>query len=124
MNSSGDLPILRYKSCFMASCNTGRTFSESFTHGTFLYSMDDTNGLIGKNGKIEGDLYTERNNWEIVEGKLEHSLVPASWGMKHYVRLLTEGKTWTQICTFMNENQWWDEGKPPRTNQNYKHHPN
>ena len=76
MNSSGDLPILRYKSCFMASCNTGRTFSESFTHGTFLYSMDDTNGLIGKNGKIEGDLYTERNNWEIVEGKLEHSLVP------------------------------------------------
>jgi hypothetical protein len=44
--------------------------------------------------------------------------------MTHYVRLLTEGKTWTQICTFMNENQWWDEGKPPRTNQNYKHHPN
>ena len=89
-----------------------------------LELADDTNGLIGKNGKIEGDLYTERNNWEIVEGKLEHSLVPASWGMTHYVRLLTEGKTWTQICTFMNENQWWDEGKPPRTNQNYKHHPN
>jgi hypothetical protein len=30
--------------------------------------------------------------------------------MTHYVRLLTEGKTWTQICTFMNANQWWDQG--------------
>ena len=79
---------------------------------------------FGKNGKFEGDLFTERNNWELVEGEWKHSLVPASWGMTHYVRLLIEGKTWTQICTFMNENQWWDEGKPPRTNQNYKHHPN
>ena len=106
VNSSGDLPVLRYASCFMASCNTGRHFPETLNHGVLLFSIDETYGVVGgKDGKLDDDLTTDE----------------LSWGITHYVRLLTEGKSWTEIVTFFNQQQWF---LPPETGpenlHNYK----
>ena len=122
VNSTGDTPVLRYNSCFMASCNTGRHFSETLTHGVLLFSIDETMGVIGgKFGKLQNDLHTDRDDWKKILGQWENHPVPSSWGMTQYVRLLTEGKTWLEIVTFFNEQQWWDSGKPPENMHNYKY---
>ena len=115
--SSGDLPEMRYASCFMASCNTGRNFGESLTHNTLLYSRSETVGLIGKSiyddkthmwiaQQVPGDLYTP------IEIRANET-VPASWGMTHYVRMITEGKAWKQITDYFNltENRMIEHGE-------------
>ena len=51
VNSSGDVPTLRYNSCFMASCETGRHFSQSLNHGVLLFSIDQTLGILGGTDK-------------------------------------------------------------------------
>jgi hypothetical protein len=57
VKSSGDVPALRYGSCFMAGCNTGRAFSESLNHGVLLYTKDESQMPLGKNSaSIPGDL--------------------------------------------------------------------
>jgi hypothetical protein len=121
VNSSNDIPILRYDSLFLASCNSGKHFSESFPHGTLLYSMDETVGIIGKEGKIENDFHTQTEIPDVNDDKEGSSIKLVSWGITHYVRLLTEGKSWQQICNYFNENQFWENGKPPAFNQNYRH---
>lgn len=104
VNSSGDVPTLRYASCFMASCNSGRNFSETLNHGVLLYSMDVTYAIIGgKEGKLGNDLTTAGH----------------SWGATQYVRLLTNGKSWDDIAKFFNEKQYFEDASP-KTPNNYK----
>ena len=109
VNSQGDLPVLRYKSCFMASCETGRSFYESLSHGKLLYTMGTTEGTIGAVGSIDGDLLTMAGP--------ESPSIPSgdfgdSWGITHYVKLIIEGKSWSQIVKYFNENQTKDnDGK-------------
>jgi hypothetical protein len=116
VNSGGDLPILRYKSCFMASCNTGRHFYESLNQGTLIFSMAETLGTIGPEGSIENDLLTfpGRYNPSLPSGELGDS-----WGATHYVRLLTEGKSWDKIVAYFNEQQTLYKGK--KTEGLYRH---
>jgi hypothetical protein len=85
--------------------------------------MSETVGIIGKKGKLEDDLYTRTEFPELIGGTQEFVNRDASWGITHYVRLLTEGKSWQQICDYLNENQFWENRNPPNTNQNYKHRP-
>jgi hypothetical protein len=59
VKSAGDIPTLRYASCFMASCNSGRAFSQSLNHGVLVYSTDDSYSILGGiKGQIAGDLFT------------------------------------------------------------------
>lgn len=109
VNTTGDLPQLRYASCFMASCNTGKHFSESLTHGVLLFSMDETYGVLGgADGQLDDDLTTGGY----------------SWGITHYVKLLTGGKSWTEIVTFFNQNQSFSAPETePENLHNYKFKP-
>ena len=105
VKSSGDVPVLRYSSCFMASCDTGRHFTETLNHGVLLFSMDVTYGVLG--GKVP----------RLPEDHLTDSY---SWGITHYIRLLTEGKSWAEIVTFFNQTQLWNSEYGPKTLSNYK----
>lgn len=97
VKSSGDKPILRYKSCFMAGCNTGRAFSQTLNHGVLIYTMDESYAVTGgADAQIDNDYPSDDYSWDIT----------------HHVRLLTEGKTWQEIVTFLNQNQYF---KAPRT---------
>jgi hypothetical protein len=106
VNSSGDVPALRYASCFMASCNTGRHFTETLNHGVLLFSIDETYSVLGgTKGRLPSDPEAE----------------VYSWGITHYVRLLTEGKSWTDIVTFFNQNQYFKApATGPENLHNYK----
>jgi hypothetical protein len=106
VKSSGDKPVLRYRSCFMAGCNTGRAFSQTLNHGVLIFTMDESYGVTGgEYAKIENDYYTSY-----------------SWGITHHVRLLTEGKTWNEIVTFLNQNQYFPSPlTSPKTPNNYKY---
>ncbi|MCF7731699.1 MAG: hypothetical protein K9N23_08420 [Akkermansiaceae bacterium] len=45
--------------------------------------------------------------------------------MTHYVRLLTEGKSWTEIVTFLNQNQYYPPSlTAPETPHLYKYKTN
>ncbi len=90
----------------MASCNTGRHFSETLNRGVLLFSIDETYGVLGGvDGKL-GDDTTEAKR---------------SWGITHYVRLLTEGKSWTEIVTSFNKNQYFKApATSPENLHNYK----
>jgi len=57
--------------------------------------MGGTLASIGKEEEIEGDLTT--GNF--------------SWGCTHWVRLMVEGKSWAEIVTFFNDNQYNPDGK-------------
>ena len=105
VKSSGDKPVLRYRSCFMAGCNTGRAFSQTLTHGVLIFTMDESYGVTGgSKARIKNDHYTDY-----------------SWGITHHVRLLTEGKTWNEIVTFLNQNQYFPPPlTSPKTPNNYK----
>lgn len=83
--------------------------------------MDETVGIIGKNGKIENDFHTQTEIPDVNDDKEGSSVKLVSWGITHYVRLLTDGKSWQQICNYFNENQFWENGKSPAFNQNYRH---
>ncbi len=110
VNSSGDVPALRYASCFMASCNSGRNFGETLKdQGVLIYTRDKAcSWLGGANAELPGDLLT----------------AGFSWGITHYVRLLTEGKNWKQIVKFFNEQQYVvDPEVGPKVPQLYKFHP-
>lgn len=106
VKSSGDKPVLRYRSCFMAGCNTGRTFSQTLNHGVLIFTMSESYGVTGGgDAQIENDHYTDY-----------------SWGITHHVRLLTEGKTWNEIVTFLNQNQYFPTPlTSPETPNNYKY---
>jgi hypothetical protein len=110
VNSSGDVPVLRYASCFMASCNSGRNFGQTLKdQGVLIYTRGKASPWIGKDeAQIPGDLFTEQ----------------LSWGITHYVRLLTEGKHWTQIVGFFNDQQFWQGTPGPTVPQLYKLNPN
>jgi hypothetical protein len=106
VNSSGDVPTLRYASCFMASCNTGRHFPETLNHGVLLFSIDETYGVLGGlDGRLDADPKADIY----------------SWGVTYYVRMLIEGKTWTEIVTFFNQNQYFTSpNTSPDNLHNYK----
>jgi hypothetical protein len=97
VNSTGDKPVLRYASCFMASCDTGRHFPETLDHGVLLFTMGESAGILGgEDGQLDNDLYTVS-----AAGSDAYS-----WITSHYVRMLTEGKSWEQIVKFLNQNQF------------------
>ena len=108
VKSSGDVPALRYSSCFMALCNSGRAYSQSLTHGVLFYSRSECYGVVGgKDKKIPNDHYTEE----------------ASWTTTHYIRLITEGKSWSQIKSWLNTNQYFPENlNAPETPNLFDYH--
>jgi hypothetical protein len=109
VKSTGDVPVLRYNSCFMALCNSGRAYSQSLTHGVLFYTRSECYGVIGgKTGKIAKDHYTDE----------------VSWTSTHYIRLLTEGKGWDEIKSWLNTNQYIPENlNAPETPTLYNHTP-
>jgi hypothetical protein len=62
--------------------------------------MDKTLGIIGKEGKIEHDLHTISEISRLINGKQKFVQARISWGITHYVCMLTEGKSWQQICSY------------------------
>ena len=101
VNSTGDKPVLRYASCFMASCETGRHFPETLNHGVLLFTMGQSAGILGgEDGQLADDLYTI--------SAAGHDAY--SWITSHYVKMLTEGKSWAQITNFLNQNQYVEPG--------------
>ncbi|MBN8459404.1 MAG: hypothetical protein J0M04_16370 [Verrucomicrobia bacterium] len=124
VKSAGDKPALRYASCFMASCNSGRGFSESLNHGTLVFTMSESYSILGGSaGQIAGDWFTKNGLPEPNDNPGTNSKNGYSWKMTHYVRLLTEGKSWAQIVSYLNQNQYYPPGLAgPETPVLYKYH--
>jgi hypothetical protein len=62
-----------------------------------LFTMGESAGILGgEEGRLADDLYTVS-----AAGPEAYS-----WITSHYVRMLTEGKSWEQIVQFLNQNQY------------------
>jgi hypothetical protein len=68
--------------------------------------MDESYAVTGgADAQIDNDFHTARYSWDIT----------------HHVRLLTEGKTWQEIVTFLNQNQYFKAPRTsPETPENFK----
>jgi hypothetical protein len=94
VKSSGDKPALCYNSCFMSVCNSGRAYSQTLEHGVLFYTRAESYAVVGAKGaQIPND----------------HLTANFSWKVSHYVELLVDGKSWKEIKTWLNENQYKQE---------------
>lgn len=85
VGSSGDVPVLRYGSLFMASCSSGRHFGQILSRKPFFYTRELSSSLI------------DIEDWDSLKSKYASPYVSYI-----YLDRLIQGKTLESTATFLN----------------------
>jgi len=98
LNSTGDTPTLKYSSCFMNSCNSGRHFGLNLNKKVFFYTTNEAFSTLC-------DPDTEYNKPAVFCASVFVSY--------QYMRAIVEGKTWAQNADLLTDRQKFIGAKKP-----------
>ena len=90
VTSTGDKPTLRYASCFMNSCNSGRHFGQTLNKKAYFYTSNETFSYVK-------EPEPEYNKPSII--------FPSVFSSYIYMERLVEGKSFASTATFLTDLQ-------------------